>query len=140
MSIQEIIANALVPQPIQMAKTYIQSRLANRDMVRHNYILGDTDDYWHRLAIAQQSRKGPLSGARALMFGFLNELKDIGRDTLLGGKPFSEAVEASIKDLQRNEDGYRIGREVGWHGDLEKALEPYKNKSLHDWEQKYKGK
>ena len=91
MNIQEIIANALVPQPIQMAKTYIQSRLANRDMVRHNYILGDTDDYWHRLAIAQQSRKGPLSGVRALMFGFLNELKDIGRDTLLGGKPFSEA-------------------------------------------------
>ena len=50
------------------------------------------------------------------------------------------ALNNSIKDLQRNEDGYRIGREVGWRGDLEAALEPYKNKSLRDWEQKYKGK
>lgn len=139
MTPQEMIAAALIPEPIQMAQTYIQSRLANRDMVRHNYILGDTDDYWHRLAIAQQSRKGILPGKYALMLGMLNEAKDIARD-VLGGKPFNEALNNSIKDLQRNEDGYRIGREVGWRGDLEAALEPYKNKSLRDWEQKYKGK
>lgn len=119
----------------QLASRFIESRRANKDMLRHGYILGDTDDYWHRLAIAEQAQKSPMLGSVALFIGHLNEAKDLIRD-MGNGMSLKDAGERGRKDLQRNENGFNIGS--SYIGDLLRALEPYKNKSLKDWEQKYK--
>jgi hypothetical protein len=112
--------------PNRVIKVFNDSRSANNNMQAHNYIVGDTDDYWHRKAIAEQSAKGIIPGGVALGLGLLNEAKDI----LLGG-----GLENSKKDLQRNWSGYKIGREN--KNNLGKVLENYQNTSIKDWKNKY---
>ncbi|MDR1361365.1 MAG: hypothetical protein LBJ18_03645 [Rickettsiales bacterium] len=121
--------------PKQMLDRQLQASRANADMTARNYILGDTDDYWHRLAVAEQANKGVIPGRLALLLGRAKEdLVDLPYYTYKDG--LSKALEYRRKDLQRNSDGYKIGRETP-ASRLSEVLEFYKNNSLKDWWLKY---
>lgn len=116
--------------PDRTISRFGESRRVNKSLQANNYSAKGvpTDEYFHRLAIAEQAQKGVVPGRFALGMGYANELKDL----LLG-----KGLENSRKDLQNNSDGYRMGREYKTRSALSDALQQYKSKSLQEWDKKY---
>lgn len=116
--------------PDRMIDRFRESRRVNNSLAAHGYSAAGipTDEYFHRLAVAEQAQNGVVPGRIALGFGYANELKDL----LLG-----KGLENSRKDLQNNSDGYRMGREYKTKNALSDALQQYKSKSLQEWDKKY---
>ncbi|MCL2018001.1 MAG: hypothetical protein FWG80_04515 [Alphaproteobacteria bacterium] len=116
--------------PDRMIDRFTESRRVNNSLAAHGYSAAGipTDEYFHRLAVAEQSQKGVVPGRFALALGYLNE----GKDVLIG-----KGWENSKKDLKNNLDGYKMGREYKTKNALSEALKQYQSKSLQDWDKKY---